>query len=44
MDEINQRYGDRSIYYAPSMPAQKSVDAAPLRIAFHHIPTLDDSP
>lgn len=44
MDQINQRYGDRSIYYAPSMPAQKSMDAAPLRIAFHHIPTLDDSP
>ena len=42
MDSINQRYGDRSIYYAPSMPAQKSVDAAPLRIAFHHIPTLDN--
>jgi len=44
MDQLNQRYGDRSIYYAPSMQAQRSASAAPMRIAFHHIPRLDHAP
>lgn len=38
MDEINRRYGTRSVYYAAAHEAR---DEAPMRIAFTHIPDLD---
>ncbi|MFU8848251.1 MAG: DNA polymerase Y family protein [Opitutales bacterium] len=41
MDAINKAYGGRSLYYANSMEAQKDLAAAPMRIAFTHIPDLD---
>jgi DNA polymerase IV len=41
MDQINQNYGDRTLYYAPAMAAQRSHEASPMRIAFNHIPELD---
>lgn len=41
MDAINQRYGNRMIYYADAMEAQQSTDAAPMRISFTHIPDLE---
>ena len=40
MDTIKERYGNRSIYYGSSMLAQKTNEAAPMRIAFNHIPDL----
>ena len=40
MDQIKQRYGNRSIYYGNAMLAQKTTEAAPMRIAFNHIPDL----
>ncbi len=40
MDLIKELYGNRSIYYANAMLAQKSQDSAPMRIAFTHIPDL----
>ena len=40
MDQIKQRYGSRSIYYGTAMIAQKTAEAAPMRIAFNHIPDL----
>lgn len=40
MDAIKQRYGNRSIYYGNAMLAQKTAEAAPMRIAFNHIPDL----
>jgi DNA polymerase-4 len=47
MDAINKAHGGRSLYYANSMEAQKDYAAAPMRIAFTHIPDLeleDDTP
>lgn len=47
MDAINKVHGGRSLYYANSMAAQKNYAAAPMRIAFTHIPDLeleDDTP
>jgi len=47
MDVINKAHGGRSLYYANSMEAQKDYAAAPMRIAFTHIPDLqleDDTP
>ena len=47
MDAINKRYGGRTLYYAPAMEAQRCPEAAPMRIAFNHIPDLeleDDTP
>lgn len=47
MDAINKEHGGRSLYYANSMEAQKDYAAAPMRIAFTHIPDLeleDDTP
>ncbi|MEM7791122.1 MAG: DNA polymerase [Verrucomicrobiota bacterium] len=41
MDSINRKHGNRMIYYADSMDAQQSADAAPMRIAFTHIPDLE---
>ena len=41
MDAINKRFGGRTLYYADAMEAQKTVDAAPMRIAFNHIPDLE---
>ena len=40
LDQIKQRYGSRSIYYGNAMIAQKTAEAAPMRIAFNHIPDL----
>lgn len=40
MDAVNQRYGGRTLYYADALRAQQSKDAAPMRIAFNHIPDL----
>ena len=40
MDQLNHNYGDRILYYAPAMEAQRSHDASPMRIAFNHIPEL----
>jgi DNA polymerase-4 len=40
MDAVNKRYGGRTLYYADAMEAQKSTEAAPMRIAFNHIPDL----
>jgi len=47
MDQVNRAHGGRTLYYANSMEAQKDYDAAPMRIAFTHIPDLeleDDTP
>ena len=41
LDLIKSRYGSRSIYYANSLIAQKNLSAAPLRIAFNHIPDIN---
>lgn len=41
MDAVNKRFGGRTIYYADAMEAQKSSEAAPMRIAFNHIPDLE---
>ena len=41
MDAVNKRFGGRTLYYADAMEAQKTVDAAPMRIAFNHIPDLE---
>ncbi|MGJ8652878.1 MAG: DNA polymerase Y family protein [Opitutaceae bacterium] len=41
MDNINKRYGGRTLYYAPAMEAQRCPEAAPMRIAFTHIPDLE---
>ena len=38
MDQINQAHGGRSLYYAEAHQAQRSSEAAPMRIAFTHIP------
>ncbi|MAV39817.1 MAG: DNA polymerase [Puniceicoccaceae bacterium] len=40
LDQIKERYGSRSIYYGNAMLAQKMAEAAPMRIAFNHIPDL----
>lgn len=40
LDQIKERYGSRSIYYGNAMLAQKMTEAAPMRIAFNHIPDL----
>ena len=40
MDQVNQRFGGRTLYYANAMEAQRCTQAAPLRIAFNHIPDL----
>ena len=40
MDRVNRRHGGRTLYYADAMQAQKAKDAAPMRIAFNHIPDL----
>ena len=40
LDQIKERYGSRSIYYGKAMLAQKMPEAAPMRIAFNHIPDL----
>jgi DNA polymerase-4 len=37
MDKINLRYGKHSVYYAS---AHKGLHAAPMRIAFNHVPDL----
>jgi len=47
MDAVNKVHGGRSLYYANSMEAQQDLAAAPMRIAFTHIPDLeleDDTP
>lgn len=41
MDSVNKRFGGRSLYYADAMEAQRSREAAPMRIAFNHIPDLE---
>ena len=41
IDQIKARYGSRSIYYGNAMLAQKNPSAAPMRIAFNHIPDLN---
>jgi len=41
MDGVNKRFGGRTIYYADAMEAQRSREAAPMRIAFNHIPELE---
>ena len=41
MDAVNKRFGGRTLYYADAMEAQRSRDAAPMRIAFNHIPELE---
>ncbi len=41
MDQINKQLGGRSLYYADAMEAQQSNEAAPMRIAFTHIPDLE---
>ncbi len=41
IDRIKARYGSRSIYYGNAMLAQKNPAAAPMRIAFNHIPDLN---
>lgn len=40
MDQVNRRHGGRTLYYADAMQAQQTKDAAPMRIAFNHIPDL----
>lgn len=41
MDQINKDYGNRSVYYADAIEAQRSQEAAPMRISFTHIPDLE---
>jgi DNA polymerase-4 len=41
MDAINKKFGGRTLYYADAMEAQRSKEAAPMRIAFNHIPDLE---
>jgi DNA polymerase-4 len=41
MDRVNKRFGGRTLYYADAMEAQRSSEAAPMRIAFTHIPDLE---
>jgi DNA polymerase-4 len=41
MDAINKKHGGRSLYYADADEAQRSKEAAPMRIAFTHIPDLE---
>ena len=41
MDKVNKRFGGRTLYYADAMEAQKSSEAAPMRISFNHIPDLE---
>ena len=41
MDTVNKRFGGRTLYYADAMEAQRSSEAAPMRIAFNHIPDLE---
>jgi DNA polymerase-4 len=40
MDQINKAHGGRSLYYADAHQAQRCSEAAPMRIAFTHIPDL----
>lgn len=39
MDQLTLRYGNQSVFYAPSFQAQEA-KAAPMRISFTHIPDL----
>jgi DNA polymerase-4 len=41
MDAVNQQHGGRSLYYADAHQAQRCSEAAPMRIAFSHIPDLE---
>jgi len=41
MDAINKAHGSRAIYFANAMDAQRCPEAAPMRIAFTHIPDLE---
>ncbi|MGB0414871.1 MAG: DNA polymerase Y family protein, partial [Coraliomargarita sp.] len=41
MDQVNKQHGGRTLYYADAMEAQQSPEAAPMRIAFTHIPDLE---
>ncbi|MEO0508314.1 MAG: DNA polymerase [Verrucomicrobiota bacterium] len=41
MDIVNKKHGTRMIYHADAMEAQQSREAAPMRIAFTHIPDLE---
>lgn len=41
MDTINKQHGGRSLYYADAHQAQRSTEAAPMRISFTHIPDLE---
>ena len=41
MDKINKAHGGRSLYYADAHQAQRCSEAAPMRIAFNHIPDLE---
>lgn len=41
MDQVNRQHGGRTLYYADAMEAQRSSEAAPMRIAFNHIPDLE---
>ena len=41
MDAVIKRFGGRTLYYADAMEAQRSREAAPMRIAFNHIPELE---
>jgi DNA polymerase-4 len=41
MDAINKQHGGRSLYYADALEAQRSSEAAPMRISFTHIPDLE---
>lgn len=41
MDKVNKSFGGRTLYYADAMEAQRSSEAAPMRIAFNHIPDLE---
>ena len=40
MDDLNQRYGNASVFFGSSFDALKG-NAAPMRISFTHIPDLD---
>ena len=40
MDTITKEHGGRSLYYADAHQAQRSSEAAPMRISFTHIPDL----
>ncbi len=41
MDGINKQHGNRALYYADAMAAQRCPEAAPMRISFTHIPDLE---